>query len=96
VLATSPTFGSCISAEAQQGVRADPGGIAIGGNVSGSTVNIGIPPNNSPHSSDSLPTFQKLQSSKKVAWDPECSSLARRILAVWLQRDSRSPSGRRA
>jgi hypothetical protein len=36
-------LGSSISAAAQQGVRADSGAIAIGGNVTGSTVIIGIP-----------------------------------------------------
>jgi tetratricopeptide (TPR) repeat protein len=36
-------FGSCIAADAQQGVRAESGAIAIGGNVTGSTVIIGIP-----------------------------------------------------
>src|SRR5262249_58031334 len=33
----------CSTARAQD-VRADTGGIAIGGNVTGSTVNVGIPP----------------------------------------------------
>jgi tetratricopeptide (TPR) repeat protein len=37
-------LGSCISADAQQGVRAETGAVAIGGNVSGSTINIGVPP----------------------------------------------------
>ena len=36
-------FASTALAPAQQ-VKADTGGVAIGGNVSGSTINIGIPP----------------------------------------------------
>src|SRR5215813_5960316 len=41
------TFGICFFASipaAYAQVRADTGGIAIGGNVTGSTLNIGVPP----------------------------------------------------
>jgi hypothetical protein len=53
-------FGLNATVDAQQ-IKADTGGIAIGGSVTGSTINIGVPPppNNWLHSSDRLPTFRK-------------------------------------
>jgi hypothetical protein len=51
-------FGLNAAVDAQQ-IKADTGGIAIGGSVTGSTINIGVPLNNWLHSSDRLPTFRK-------------------------------------